>query len=70
MKINGFNTKDTFEYENGFYLTMDNERMGKLIAHYVLYNKIINLPGAIVECGVFKGNSFFRWGSFPSFIGK
>ncbi|EAH8281820.1 dTDP-6-deoxy-L-hexose 3-O-methyltransferase [Campylobacter jejuni] len=64
MKINGFNTKDTFEYENGFYLTMDNERMGKLIAHYVLYNKIINLPGAIVECGVFKGNSFFRWGHF------
>lgn len=64
MQINGFETDKSFEYENGFYLCADDRRFGKLFAHYELYKKITHLPGAIVECGVFKGNSFFRFAHF------
>ena len=49
-----------FEYENNFYLSCDNSRIAKLLAHYELYKMVVNIPGAIVECGVFKGTSLTR----------
>jgi hypothetical protein len=57
-------TTDPYHYENLFYRTCDPTRIGKLIAHFRLYEQILAVPGAIVECGVFKGNSLFRWASF------
>lgn len=68
MELNGFETQKAFEYENGFYATADDRRFGKFIAHFKLYEKIINLPGAIVECGVFKGNSFFEFAHFRNLL--
>lgn len=56
--------KLTFEYENGFYLTCAPSRIGKLIAHYELYKSIRHVPGAIVECGVYKGTSLARFAMF------
>jgi len=53
-----------YEYETGFNLTSDTERFGKLLTHYELYKKIINLPGEIVECGVFRGTSLTRFATF------
>ena len=50
-----------FEYENNFYLSSDIQRLVKPIAHYELYKKTINIPGAFVELGVFKGASFVRF---------
>ena len=50
--------KNSFSYENDFYLSCNPQRIGKLLAHYELYKQVLNLPGAIVECGVFKGASF------------
>ncbi len=44
----------TFDYENYFYMTCDNQRIGKLLAHYELYKMVQNLNGALVECGVSK----------------
>ena len=35
--------------------------MTKFIAHYELFKKIIDMPGHIVELGVFQGASFFTW---------
>ena len=61
MTLNGFKTKKSFHYENGFYACADDRRFSKFFAHYELYKKIINLPGDIVECGIFKGNSFFHF---------
>ena len=58
----------SFEYENGFYLTCDPSRIGKLIAHYELYKKIIQIPGAIVECGVYKGASLTRFAAFRNLL--
>ena len=53
-----------FEYENNFYLSCDNTRIAKFLVHYELFKMIGNLPGAIVECGVFKGLSFVRFATF------
>jgi hypothetical protein len=58
-----------FDYENNFYLSCDNTRLSKLLAHYELYKAIINLPGAIVECGIFKGASLVRFASFRELFG-
>ncbi len=52
------------EHENQFMLTSDPSRFGKIIAHYELYKLIEDLPGAIVECGVFKGNSLIQFATF------
>lgn len=54
----------TFEYENNFYLSCNNSRLGKFIAHYELFKMIKDLAGAIVECGIFKGVSFVRFAGF------
>lgn len=68
MELNNFETDKMFEYENGFYATSTESRFGKLLAHYELYKRIINLPGDVVECGLFKGNSFFRFAHFRDLL--
>lgn len=55
---------DIREVENNFYLRSHPGRLGKLIAHYELYKKACDLPGAVVELGVFKGASLARFASF------
>ena len=37
------------------------DRLQKIIARYELFKQIIDKPGDIVECGVFKGSGFFTW---------
>lgn len=59
-----YKVEDTFEHENGFYLTSSYKRTGRLLAHYELYKIIANLEGDIVECGVFKGASLMRFINF------
>lgn len=58
-----------FEYENNFYLSCDNSRLGKFIAHYELFKMTAGKPGAIVECGVFRGNSLIRFAGFSKLWG-
>lgn len=57
-----------FNIENKFYEIITADRIGKLIAHYELYKSIVNKPGQIVECGVFKGNSLKRWCFFRELL--
>ena len=59
-----------FEYENNFYLSSDITRISKLIAHYELFKMIKEIPGEIVECGVFKGASFCRFATFREIFGS
>jgi hypothetical protein len=54
----------SFQYENNFYLSSDVNRMAKVMAHYDLFKHTIDVPGAIVECGVFKGASLVRFAAF------
>ncbi|GAA0724289.1 hypothetical protein GCM10008905_17960 [Clostridium malenominatum] len=58
----------SFDYENNFYLSCDSSRIGKALVHYELYKRVLNLPGAIVECGVFKGASFSRFAMYRELI--
>jgi hypothetical protein len=55
---------DAFEIENKFYESSSKDRINKLLAHYELYKKIINIPGEVIEFGVFKGNSLIRLATF------
>lgn len=68
VKLPDFN--NSFEYENNFYLSCDITRISKILAHYELYKMITNIPGAIVECGVFKGSSLARFSMFREILGN
>ena len=62
MTIKFPNFKKMYDYETNFHLTMKSERLAKLICHYEIFKKIINVSGDVVECGVFKGTSLARFG--------
>lgn len=53
-----------WEYENGFYLTCQNNRLSNFISHLELYKMIICLPGDILEFGVYKGVSLIQFLTF------
>lgn len=57
-----------FEYENGFMATAEPKRFSKFITHLEFFNKTSELRGEIVELGVFKGNSLFRWIKFRDLL--
>lgn len=59
-----YKIENSFDYENGFYLTANYKRTGRLLAHYELYKLISSLEGDIIECGVFKGASLMRFVNF------
>lgn len=62
------NFDDSFSYENGFYLTCEAGRIGKFLAHYELFKLAMAVPGALVECGVFKGASLSRFAMFRKLL--
>ena len=37
------------------------DRLQKILSKYELFKKVINVPGDICECGVFKGSGIFTW---------
>jgi len=57
------------DYENNFYLSCHHTRISKILAHCELYKMVNDLPGAVVECGVFKGASFCRFAAFRELFG-
>lgn len=57
-----------FEYENGFYATADPSRFSKFISHLEFFKRTSEVRGEIVEFGIFKGNSFFRWIKFRDLL--
>jgi len=59
-----------WEYENGFHLTCDISRISKILAHWELFRMVHDVPGAIVECGVFKGASLARFAAFRQLLGN
>ena len=66
IKLPDFSKK--FEYENNFYLSCDNVRIARFLAHYELYKMVKDVPGEIVECGVFKGASLVRFAAFRDLL--
>ena len=62
------NKKNSFEFENNFYFTCNNDRISKIIIQYELFLKTQKIKGDIVECGVFKGTSLIRFGIFRDIL--
>ena len=52
---------DKFDIENEYFCTTSSDRYAKNFSHFEFFKKTNNLPGDLIEFGVFKGNSFFRW---------
>ena len=46
---------------NALLLSHDTERVRKLLVRYRLFEMSVNVPGDIVECGVFKGAGLLYW---------
>jgi len=59
----------SFDFENNFYLSCDSSRISKILIHYELFKMSLDVPGDIVECGVFKGASFANFASFRQIFG-
>ncbi len=66
--LRGLSAERIWDFENGFYWFCDNRRIGKAIAQYELYKRILSLPGHIVECGVYKGASLIRFATFRQLL--
>lgn len=53
--------QELFDSFNNFILSNDTKVFNKLIARTLLYNQVKNIPGDIVECGVFKGTGIYTF---------
>ena len=63
-------TLSSFDHENAFYLTAQPMRLGKVLAQYELFKMALDVPGEIIECGVFKGASFVRLAMLRELLGN
>lgn len=50
-----------WKYEDNFYLTCENSRLGKIFNQFEVYKKILHIPGDVIEFGVHNGNSLIRF---------
>ena len=64
IKIDEIIKKYNFSNENIIknYLALIRRRdLPRLLAHYEIFKEIVNLPGSIIELGVFTGCGLFTW---------
>lgn len=64
FSIRGKKITDAYEHENAFYWFSQPARICKLLAQYELYQKILDVPGDILELGVYKSASLIRLATF------
>jgi len=55
------NKQEFFDFFNSFIISSDSRIFNKLIARTILYNEVKDIPGDIVECGVFKGTGIYTF---------
>jgi len=68
MEIDGLSSERTRDWENGYFWFTHPSRINKFLAHYELYQMILNLPGDVFEMGVFKAGSMIRWATFRQLL--
>ena len=66
--IGKYKEEQCYEYETGFDLTSQPYRMGNILAHYELYKKIVEIPGDVIELGVFKGGGIIQFATFRELL--
>ena len=62
------NDKKIWNAENVFFVNAKTSRISKFIYHYEIYKKIIDIPGDVLEFGVFKGASFSKLLAFRKIL--
>jgi len=70
MTIKFPNFNNMYDYETNFHLTMNSERLAKLVCHYEIFKKTATISGDFVECGVFKGTSLARFALMRELFGS
>jgi hypothetical protein len=58
VKRRGYTLKDVLQHSQAYVMRRD---LPKFLAHYELFKQVVDLPGCVVELGVFRGRSFFTW---------
>jgi len=58
IHVQQFSQEDVLRY---FPAYIRRRELPRFLAHYELFKNVINLPGSIVEIGVYRGASFFTW---------
>tara|TARA_R110000824_G_scaffold57820_2_gene157074 strand:+ start:15936 stop:16631 length:696 start_codon:yes stop_codon:yes gene_type:complete len=53
--------QDIYDSFNGFMISSDLKVFGKMLARTLLVQKVQNVPGDIIECGIFKGTGFYNF---------
>lgn len=61
LTIRNFNNSNIWDYENAFYWLSDPARIQKILSHYELYKLIVDIPGDVLEFGVYKATSLIRF---------
>ena len=69
IKMPDFSTQAMYDAETHFHLMMNEERLAKFVVHWEAMKMASQVPGAIVECGVFKGTSFVRFALMRQLLG-
>jgi len=54
-------SQDLYDSFNKFILSDDTRLFNKLVSRVLLYNEVKDVPGDIVECGVFKGTGLYTF---------
>jgi len=57
-KRRGYGLKDLFEHFPAYAMR---RYLARFLSHYEMFRQIIDLPGCIVELGVFRGRTLFTW---------
>lgn len=68
LSIRNMESNKVWDYENAFYWFSHPSRLAKMLAHYDLYKMIVDLPGDILEFGVYKGTSLVRLATFREIL--
>lgn len=65
ININNLEASETpqavFDNFNSFILSDDRRVFNKLVARTLIYDQVKNIPGDIVECGIFKGTGLYTF---------
>jgi len=68
VKIPDFD--ENWTHYNNFHFTGTERQFNRIVSHYELYKMARDIPGEVVECGVFKGASLLRFAMFRQIFGE
>ncbi len=61
-------SQEFYDNFNGFIISPDLKVFGKLLARANMMEMVKDVPGDIIECGVFKGSGIFSFLKLKRFI--